>query len=43
MNRNSSFDLDYDFTSGDAVPYTGTAKPGTLDNQYMEVTYEIEF
>jgi hypothetical protein len=44
INRNSSLYLDYDLTGGDAVPYVGSTAPGTkLNNQYMEVTYEIQF
>jgi hypothetical protein len=44
INRNSSLYLDYDLTGGDAVPYVGATAPGTkLNNQYLEMTYEIQF
>jgi hypothetical protein len=44
INRNSSLYLDYDLTGGTAVPYAGPTAPGAkLNNQYMEVTYEIQF
>jgi hypothetical protein len=44
INRNSSLYLDYDLTGGNAVPYAGATAPGTkLNNQYMEMTYEIQF
>ncbi len=44
INRNSSLYLDYDLTGGDAVPYVGSTAPGTkLNNQYLEMTYEIQF
>lgn len=45
VNRNSSIYGDYDLTWGNAVPYIGTppGTSGTLFNQYMGLTYEIEF
>jgi hypothetical protein len=44
INRNSSLYLDYDLTGGNAVPYVGATAPGTkLNNQYLEMTYEIQF
>jgi hypothetical protein len=43
IDRNSSLYADYDFTWGNAVPYVGTTLPGTLYNQFMELTYEIQF
>lgn len=45
VNRNSSLYADYDLTWGTAVPYIGTppGTGGTLDNQYMGLTYEVEF
>jgi hypothetical protein len=36
--------LDYDLTGGTAVPYVGALPPGQkVNNQYAEVTYEIQF
>jgi hypothetical protein len=44
LNRNSKLYLDYDSTWGNAVPYFGTTPPtGTLNNQFAELTYEIQF
>jgi hypothetical protein len=45
VNRNSSIYGDYDLTWGNAIPYIGTppGTSGTLYNQYMGLTYEIEF
>ncbi len=44
MNRNSRLFLDYDYTWGNAVPYVGALPSGnTLNNQYAELTYEIQF
>ncbi|MGH7738978.1 MAG: hypothetical protein ACREL1_02420 [bacterium] len=44
INRNSNLDLDYDLTSGNAIPYSGVVAPtGRLSNQYLEMTYEIQF
>jgi hypothetical protein len=45
VNRNSSIYGDYDLTWGNAIPYIGTpvGSSGTLYNQYMGLTYEIEF
>jgi hypothetical protein len=45
VNRNSTIYGDYDLTWGNAVPYIGTP-PGTsgnLYNQYMGLTYEVQF
>ncbi len=42
-SRNTRFYADYGFTSGDVVPYVGTANTGTLHNEFMELTYEIQF
>ena len=42
VNRNSRFFLDYDLSWGTDVPDYGTPG-GTLRNQFMETTYEIEF
>jgi len=41
VNRNSRFFVDYDLTHGDLIP-NFPAQGGT-DNQFMELTYEIEF
>ncbi len=43
MDRNSTLYFDYGITWGNAVPYVGQALPGTLYNQFMEVTYAIQF
>jgi hypothetical protein len=44
INRHSNLYLDYDLTGGNAIPYTGTTSPGgKLSNQYVEMTYEIQF
>ena len=43
MDRNSTLYFDYGLTWGNAVPYVGQAQPGTLYNQFMEVTYAIQF
>ncbi|HEY5039399.1 MAG TPA: hypothetical protein VIJ93_10035 [bacterium] len=43
FNRNSRLFLDYSLTSSaNFVPYVGN-RPGTLNNQFMEMTYEVEF
>ena len=41
VNHNSSFFLDYDITQGNL--YEGFPIPANLNNQYMELTYEIKF
>ncbi len=43
MDRNSTLYFDYGLTWGNALPYVGQALPGTLYNQFMEVTYAIQF
>lgn len=44
LNRNSKFYIDYDYTWGNAFPYFGaTPTGGNLNNQYAELTYEIQF
>jgi hypothetical protein len=43
MDRNSTLYFDYGLTWGNAVPYVGQAVPGTLYNQFMELTYAIQF
>jgi hypothetical protein len=44
IDRHSKLALDYDLTGGTAVPYVGALPPGQkVNNQYAEVTYEIQF
>lgn len=45
VNRNSSIYADYDLTWGNLIPFYGTpaGSSGTLHNQYIGLTYEIEF
>jgi hypothetical protein len=51
FDRNSALILDYDLASGNELPnfavplVSGTQTPitGTLNNQYIGTTYEIEF
>ncbi|HEY5039942.1 MAG TPA: hypothetical protein VIJ93_12800, partial [bacterium] len=43
MTKNSNLYFDYDMTWGNALPYVRTSLPGTLNNQFMELTYEIQF
>jgi len=42
VTKNSTLYLDYDLTRGNIHPYVQTIV-GTLENQYMEMTYEIKF
>jgi hypothetical protein len=42
FNRNSRLYLDYSLTSGTYVPNLGPVT-GTVNNQFMEMTYEVEF
>ncbi len=42
-SRNTRFFADYGFTSGNVVPYVGTPNTGTLHNEFLELTYEIQF
>jgi hypothetical protein len=41
VNRNSSIYLDYDWTTGNMMPNNPAL--GTVNNQYVEVTYEVKF
>ncbi len=41
VNRNSSIDLDLDWTSGNLLPVRPA--PGTLNSLFYEVTYEVRF
>ncbi len=42
-DRNSTLYFDYSVTWDNAIPYVGQALSGTLYNQFMEVTYAIQF
>lgn len=41
VNRNSNIYLDYDWTKGNLMP--GNPAQGTVNNQFMELSYEIQF
>jgi hypothetical protein len=41
VNRNSSIYLDYDWTTGNMMPNNPAL--GTVNNQFVEVTYEVKF
>ena len=42
IDRNSKLHFDYSFASGNEIPNIGPA-PGTLNDEFMELTYEVKF